>query len=50
MPRNYLDCEQEGIAKAKFDFIAKTPVELPLKKVCKSEHVTKCSSLTISLL
>lgn len=32
VPRNYLDCQQEGSAKAKFDFEAKTSVELELKK------------------
>lgn len=35
MPRNYLDFEQEGIAKAKYDFEAKTPVEISFKKVIK---------------
>ncbi len=33
MPRTYLDFEQDGIAKAKFDFEAKTPVEISFKKV-----------------
>ena len=32
VPRNYLDCQQEGSARAKFDFEAKTSIELPLKK------------------
>jgi hypothetical protein len=32
VPRNYLDCQQEGTARAKFDFEAKTPVEMELKK------------------
>ncbi|CAG2115385.1 unnamed protein product, partial [Medioppia subpectinata] len=32
VPRTYLDLEQEGIAKAKFDFTAKTPVEISFKK------------------
>lgn len=33
VPRNYLDYDQEGVARAKFDFEAQTPVELQLKKV-----------------
>ena len=33
VPRTYLDFEQEGIAKAKFNFDAKTPVEISFKKV-----------------
>jgi len=33
VPRTYLDFEQEGVAKAKFDFDAKTPVEISFKKV-----------------
>ncbi|XP_054167060.1 uncharacterized protein LOC128964485 isoform X2 [Oppia nitens] len=32
VPRTYLDLEQEGFAKAKFDFIAKTPVEVSFKR------------------
>lgn len=32
IPRNYLDCEQEGRARAKFDFEAKTTIELHLRK------------------
>jgi sorbin and SH3 domain-containing protein 1 len=32
VPRTYLDFEQDGIAKAKFDFEAKTPVEISFKK------------------
>ncbi|XP_015794643.1 uncharacterized protein LOC107371164 isoform X2 [Tetranychus urticae] len=32
VPRSYLDYEQEGIAKAKFDFDAKTAVEISFKK------------------
>ncbi|RWS30325.1 sorbin and SH3 domain-containing protein 2-like isoform X28, partial [Leptotrombidium deliense] len=32
VPRNYLDFEKEGSAKAKYDFEAKTPVEIQLKK------------------
>jgi len=33
VPRNYLDFEQEGVARAKFEFDSKTPVELRLRKV-----------------
>lgn len=32
VPRNYLDADQDGVAVAKFDFDAKSPVELPFRK------------------
>lgn len=32
VPRNFLDYEQEGLAKAKYDFDAKTGVEVSFKK------------------
>ncbi|RWS09395.1 uncharacterized protein B4U79_04172 [Dinothrombium tinctorium] len=32
VPKNYLDFDREGSAKAKYDFDAKTPVEISLKK------------------
>lgn len=32
VPRNYLDADQDGAAVAKFDFDAKTPLELPFRK------------------
>jgi hypothetical protein len=32
VPRNYLDADQDGAAVASFDFDAKTPVELSLRK------------------
>lgn len=38
VPRNYLDYDQEGVARAKFDFEAQTPVELQLKKVRDSSE------------
>lgn len=33
MPHSYLDQEQQGIARAKYDFHAKTNVEISFKKV-----------------
>ena len=32
VPRNFLEYEQEGLAKAKYDFYAKTGVEVSFKK------------------
>lgn len=32
LPLNYLDADQDGLAIAQFDFDAKTPVELSLRK------------------
>ena len=33
VPRNHLDYEQRGMARAKFDFQAKTNIELNFKRV-----------------
>ena len=40
IPRNYVDFEQTlGMARAKYDFMAKTPVEVSFRKVSTFIHL-----------
>lgn len=49
MPKTYLDMEQKGVARAKFDFHSKSSLEISFKKVTIRVDLFR-SLLTISFI